>query len=92
MRTICWMPTSVVRRFATARGDPSVTRRLACGAIAGPTFVVIVSIAGHKRAGYDRLRHAVSSLALGPGGLVQRANFIVSPAASVSIRAESASR
>ena len=54
-----------------------VTRPLACGAIAGPAFLTIVSIAGHGRAGYDARRHPVSSLALGPGGLVQRANIIV---------------
>ena len=32
---------------------------------------------GAKRAGYDWRRHAVSSLADGPGGWLQRANFIV---------------
>jgi hypothetical protein len=39
--------------------------------------MTIFGIAGHRRAGYDARRHPVSSLALGPGGLVQRANFIV---------------
>jgi hypothetical protein len=50
---------------------------LACGAIAGPAFVAVFSVVGRQRPGYDARRHPVSSLALGPGGSLQRAHFIV---------------
>jgi hypothetical protein len=49
---------------------------LRCGALAGPLFVSTFTIAGRRREGYDPRRHPVSALALGPGGAVQRANFI----------------
>ncbi len=49
---------------------------LACGAIAGPLFVVAFLFEGATRANYDSLRHPVSSLALGDYGWVQSANFI----------------
>jgi Protein of unknown function (DUF998) len=74
---ICRKPASRNRRVAAAWTARSASRPLACGAIAGPVFLAISGIAGHKRAGYDARRHPVSSLALGPGGLVQRANFII---------------
>lgn len=45
------------------------------GAVAAPLFVVFFSILGATRADYDALRHPVSSLALGPGGVWQRVNF-----------------
>ena len=38
------------------------------------------TIAGRRREGYDPRRHPVSALALGPGGAVQRANFVVAGA------------
>ena len=50
---------------------------LACGAIAGPLFVVVFLVEGATRAGYDPLRHPVSSLALGDSGWTQTANFVV---------------
>jgi hypothetical membrane protein len=50
---------------------------LACGVIAGPLFVVTFVVEGVTRAGYDPLRHPVSSLALGGWGWTQTANFIV---------------
>lgn len=40
---------------------------LACGAIAGPLFVVAF-LEGATCDDYDPLRHPVSSLALGPSG------------------------
>jgi Protein of unknown function (DUF998) len=49
---------------------------LGCGALAGPLFVTTFTVAGRRRAGYEPRRHPVSALALGPGGAVQRANFI----------------
>ena len=51
-----------------------------CGALAGPLFAATFSIAGAGRRGYDPRRHPVSALALGPGGAVQRANFIAAGA------------
>ncbi len=50
---------------------------LACGAIAGPLFVLVFLVEGATRAGYDPLRHPVSSLALGDHGWTQIANFVV---------------
>ena len=50
---------------------------LACGAFAGPLFVLVFLVEGATRARYDPLRHPVSSLALGDWGWTQTANFIV---------------
>lgn len=50
---------------------------LACGVAAGPLFVSSFTAIGARRAGYDWRRHAVSSLADGRGGWLQRANFIL---------------
>lgn len=50
---------------------------LACGVIAGPLFIVTFLIEGAIKPDYDPLRHPVSSLALGPFGWTQTANFIV---------------
>ncbi|GLX00425.1 DUF998 domain-containing protein [Microtetraspora sp. NBRC 16547] len=50
---------------------------LLCGAIGGPLFVVAFLLEGATRADYDPLRHPVSSLALGPYGWMQIANFVV---------------
>lgn len=53
-----------------------VTRRLLrCGVAAGPLFVLTALAEGATRADYHPLRHPVSSLALGPRGWVQVANF-----------------
>jgi hypothetical protein len=56
-----------------------VTRRalLVGGAVAGPVFITAALVEGATRAGYEPLRHPVSSLALGPTGAVQVANFVV---------------
>ena len=50
---------------------------LACGAIAGPLFVLVFLLEGATRANYDPLRHPVSSLAFGDYGWLQSANFVV---------------
>lgn len=50
---------------------------LACGAVAGPLFIVAFLIEGATRADYSPLRHPVSSLALGDHGWTQVVNFIV---------------
>lgn len=54
-----------------------VPAELACGVAAGPLFVSSFTAIGTRRAGYSWRRHAVSSLAAGRGGWLQRANFIV---------------
>lgn len=54
-----------------------VPAELACGVAAGPLFVSGFTAIGARRAGYDWRRHAVSSLATGRRGWLQRANFIV---------------
>jgi Protein of unknown function (DUF998) len=64
---------------ATTPGRPAIwtRRQLRCGLAAGPVFVTAFLVAGAARDGYRPLRHPVSSLALGPGGWVQAANFAV---------------
>jgi Protein of unknown function (DUF998) len=47
----------------------------ACGVVAGPLFVGAFTAIGRRRTGYNWRRHAVSSLARGPQGWSQRANF-----------------
>jgi hypothetical protein len=64
---------------ARISGPPQAwTRRLLrCGVAAGPVFVAVFLPEGAVRDGYRPLRHPVSSLALGPRGWVQDANFAV---------------
>jgi hypothetical protein len=50
---------------------------LCCGVAAGPVFVAVFLLEGAVREGYRPLRHPVSSLALGPRGWIQAANFTV---------------
>lgn len=50
---------------------------LTCGVIGGPLFVFVFLAEGATRAGYDPLRHPVSSLALGDRGWTQTANFLL---------------
>lgn len=57
----------------------STTQRwlLACGVIGSMLFSVVFTIEGAIRPGYDPWRDSISSLSLGPGGWVQRVNFVV---------------
>jgi hypothetical protein len=55
--------------------DRRTTAMVGCGTLAGPLFIVTFLLEGATRAGYDPVRHPVSSLALGSGGWVQVANF-----------------
>ena len=50
---------------------------LYCGLAAGPVFITAFLVEGASREGYRPSRHPVSSLALGPRGWVQAANFAV---------------
>jgi Protein of unknown function (DUF998) len=53
---------------------------LTCGVLAGPLFVSTFTALGASRDGYDVRRHAVSSLAEGRRGRIQRTNFVVTGA------------
>ncbi|WP_160051699.1 DUF998 domain-containing protein [Nocardiopsis sp. FR26] len=57
---------------------------LLCGAVAGPLFVGVFTVAGALRPDYLPLRHPVSSLALTGAGRVQVANFLVAGALLVA--------
>ena len=54
--------------------DPQAAA-LRCGR--GPVFAAVFLVEGALRDGYQPLRHPVSSLALGPRGWIQTANFAV---------------
>lgn len=57
---------------------PGTRRLLAAGAVAGPLLAAVWIVQGLVREGYDFTRHPMSLLALGGGGWVQIANFVVS--------------
>ena len=65
--------------MAGTPGKPGAWTRslLRCGMAAGPVFVAVFVAEGAVREGYSPLRHPVSSLALGPRGWIQAANFAV---------------
>jgi hypothetical protein len=62
----------------------TVRCRVALGAFAGPLFVGAFTAIGARTDGYDWRRHAVSSLANGRLGWLQRANFIYTGASYVA--------
>jgi hypothetical membrane protein len=71
---------TVTADLPPAGAAPGTTRSkalLACGAIAGPLFTAAWIVEGATRAGYDPLRHPVSSLELDGYGWTQQANFVV---------------
>ncbi|WFE98610.1 DUF998 domain-containing protein [Micromonospora sp. WMMD964] len=54
------------------------TRRLlACGAAAGPLFVIVILVGGALQPEYRPIRQAASELALGSTGWIQITNFLV---------------
>lgn len=61
----------------------STKRLLTCGVVAGPLFVGVTGAQALTRSGFDFRRHGISLLALGPGGWIQVANFVVAGALSV---------
>src|SRR3984885_12471055 len=61
----------------TERGTRRIRGLLRCGLWAGPVFTAGFLAEGTAREDYRQLRHPVSSLALGPRGWVQTANFVV---------------
>ncbi len=64
------------RHLVSAGPSRVASRQVACGVIAGPLFAAVFTALGSTRSGYDWRRHPVSALARGPGGWMQRANFI----------------
>jgi len=69
---------SEAMRLGRLAGDPR--RLLRCGIWAGPVFTATFLAEGAARDGYRPMRHPVSSLALGPRGWIQTANFAVTGA------------
>jgi Protein of unknown function (DUF998) len=66
-------------------GHDLITRGLVwCGVVAGPLFLLTALVEGATRAVYHPLRHPVSSLALGPHGWMQVANFLITGALYLS--------
>ena len=63
--------------MATVMLAGQARRLLRCGVWAGPVFAAMFLAEGAVRDGYRPLRHPVSSLALGPRGWIQTANFAV---------------
>lgn len=49
---------------------------LACGAVAGPAFLLLVLVQDYTRPGFDPRRHPLSLLGQGETGWVQVANFV----------------
>ena len=50
---------------------------LACGAVAGPVFIVVAVLQGFLRAGFDFVERPLSLLSLGDLGWIQIASFVV---------------
>src|SRR5262249_10183346 len=67
----------LVGMTTAAQREAVASRLLACGAAAGPLFTLAWLVEGATRAGYDPLRHPVSSLAIGEVGWTQRASFVL---------------
>ncbi|MCO1659616.1 DUF998 domain-containing protein [Pseudonocardia humida] len=64
----------------STRTSATTRALLRCGAAAGPLFLGVATVEGATRPGYDPLRHPISSLAIGPRGWRQVANFAASGA------------
>jgi hypothetical protein len=75
---------TLIAAATPARPTRRPNRLLITGLVAGPLFVVTFLVAGAFRAGYDPMRHPVSSLALGPAGWIQTANFLVAGALTLA--------
>jgi hypothetical protein len=52
-------------------------RLLACGAAAGPLFILVAALQVLTRDGFDLARHPLSLLSVGQHGWIQIANFVV---------------
>jgi hypothetical membrane protein len=63
--------------FPERTGRSATRALLACGAVAGPLFVAVLTLEGALHPHYSVLRHPGSSLALGHLGWIQDVNFLV---------------
>lgn len=63
---------------ATQANKASARALLACGAVAGPLYIVVGLAQALTREGFDMRRHALSQLSNGDLGWIQVANFLVS--------------
>ncbi len=86
-------PDLAAASTATVRSEASDTPTralLACGAVAGPLFIVVAGIQALTRTGFDPSKHPVSLLSLGGPGWIQITNFVLTGllflAAAVGIR------
>jgi len=70
----CWLMEAASTRGRSARWTRGL---LYCGLAAGPAFIATFLAEGATRDRYRPARHPVSSLALGPRGRIQTANFAV---------------
>jgi hypothetical membrane protein len=57
--------------------QPLTRALLACGAVAGPLFLLVVIVQDYTRAGFDPRQHPLSLLSLGDLGWIQVTNFVV---------------
>lgn len=64
-------------RPLTGGSDRRTRLLLACGAVAGPLFMVVSLVQAFTRPGFDLNRQAISMLSLGDLGWIQIANFLI---------------
>lgn len=79
METIQGRPTTAVEAPSHTSAETTGRTRalLACGAVAGPLFIVVAVVQAFTRAGFEPADHPLSLLSLGDSGWVQIANFVV---------------
>lgn len=66
--------------------SPLTTALLIGGAVAGPAFMIAVTIQGAVRPDYDPLRDSISALALGSGaGWIQNLNFVLTGVLTIGL-------
>lgn len=76
------MSQNIAARNLRIPGAPAETtqatrRLLACGAVAGPLFIIVAFIQVFTRGGFNPVRHPLSLLSLGDLGWIQIANFVI---------------
>lgn len=69
--------TQTTRTTTTSTATVGYRRLLACGAAAGPLFVLVAGLQVLTRDGFDVARHPLSLLSVGQHGWIQIANFVV---------------
>src|SRR5437870_7146257 len=80
------MTETITAPSAPSATTTNVTRALlACGAVAGPLYVMVAVFQLLIREGFDLRRHALSLLSNGDLGWIQIANFLVSGALTIAV-------